>query len=449
MTSAGHPTTLAGWGQYPRVSCLLTRPETRAQLLRDRDPKGSVARGLGRSYGDPAVNEGGQVIDINGLDRYLDWDPSTAELRVEAGVSLAQIIADFAPRGFFPPITPGTKFVTIGGCIANDIHGKAHHVDGCFANCVKSMRVLLAGGEIVECSREQNSDLYWGTFGGMGLLGIVLDATIVLRPIETTYFRQEAISVANLDELIEAFETYDARYPYSVAWIDPLATGKTLGRGVLTVGEQLPLAELPKRLQKNPLVVAPPSKLSVPFEMPGFALNDLTVRILNVVLEQVQAGGRPVAHYEKFFFPLDFVGEWNRGYGPKGFTQYQFVIPLENGPENMRRILEKIAKSDQVPFLNVLKKFGKEHGLLSFPFEGYTFAIDFPIRDGLDRLVREIDEMVMAAGGRIYLGKDAFCDASTLRTMYPRLGEWLELKKKFDPNNEFTSNLGRRVGLCD
>ncbi|MBX3252032.1 MAG: FAD-binding oxidoreductase [Myxococcales bacterium] len=438
---------LSGWGKHPVARCRVRTPETREAVLAALTPN-VIARGLGRSYGDPALNASGVVLDLTRLDRYLGFDAATGTLTCEAGVSLAQIIEDFAPRGFFPAITPGTKYVTVGGCIANDVHGKAHHVDGCFSSCVDEISVLLASGEIVRASREENADLFWASFGGVGLVGIILTATLRLRRIETTYFHQRAVTVGDLDELLAAFEEYDAKYPYSVAWIDSLATGAKLGRGVLTVGDHAKLADLPARLARDPRRITPPSPLKVPFDLPSFALNTATIRVLNEVLDGVQSRGAPIAHYEKFFYPLDFVGEWNRGYGKRGFTQYQFVVPLADGPRHIRAILETIATSGQAPFLNVLKKLGKEQGLLSFPFEGYTFAIDFPIRDGLTELLHTLDRMVLEAGGRIYLGKDAFTDAATFRAMYPRVDEWLEIKARVDPEQVFQSDLGRRVGLC-
>jgi len=443
--------TLAGWGKYPRAVCEVSRPETAKEVrdsVAEAGAAGSIARGLGRSYGDPAVNEGGRVLELTKLDRYLGFDEATGTLTCEAGVSLGQIIADFAPRGWFPAVTPGTKFVTVGGCIANDVHGKAHHVDGCFSSCVESFRMLLASGEVAECSRETNPKLFWGTFGGMGLLGIVLDATLKLRKIETTFFRQKAVTARNLDELLDAIEENDAIYPYSVSWIDSLAVGKNLGRGVLTVGDHASLDDLKPAMRAAPLRVSAPSPLVVPFDLPSFTLSTFTIKILNVVLDQVQSHGASIAHYEKFFYPLDFVGEWNRGYGKRGFTQYQFVIPLDGGRERMRTILERIARSGCAPFLNVLKRFGEANEApLSFPFRGWTFAIDFPISDKLEPLLKDLDAIVLEAGGRIYLGKDAFVDAETFREMYPRADEWLELKREVDPDGVFESSLARRVGL--
>lgn len=444
--------TLAGWGNFPRVECEVVRPETprdlRAELSQHDAPL--IARGLGRSYGDPAVNDQGRVLDLTRLDRYLDFDPDTGRLTCEAGVSLEMILRDFAPRGFLPMITPGTKFVTIGGCIANDVHGKAHHIDGCFSRCTESMRVLLANGELVQASPTENADLFWASFGGMGLLGLIVDATIRLRRVETTYFRQTALSVPNLDALLDAFDEH-AHVPYSVAWVDSLASGSRLGRGVLTMGDHASLAELPAKLCREPLAISAPSPIVLPVEMPSAALNTASIRLLNIALDQLQKRGAPYAHYEKFFYPLDFVGHWNRGYGPRGFTQYQFVVPLEDGRRNIRELLEIIASSGQAPFLNVLKRFGPERPetMLSFPFEGYTFAIDFPIRDGLETLLRRLDERVLAMGGRIYLGKDAFLDRESFSQMYPKLDRWLAIKARYDPESRFSSNLGRRLGLSN
>jgi FAD/FMN-containing dehydrogenase len=347
-------------------------------------------------------------------------------------------------------INPGTKYVTIGGAIANDIHGKAHHVDGSFANCVQSFTILLAEGSVVHASRDENTDLFWANFGGLGLLGSILTATIRLRKIETTYFKQKAIKVNNLDELLDAIDEYDQQYDYSVAWVDSLATGKRLGRGVLTTGNAAKLADLPAKLAKNPLYTTPNPRLNLPFYVPGFALNTFTVSVLNKILETVQSGAGDFAHYEKFFFPLDAINNWNRGYGKNGFIQYQFVVPEEGGRKSISDILKVIAESGNSPFLNVLKKFGEgqSESMLSFPMKGYTFAIDFPVRKGLRDLTATLDQMVVDRGGRIYLGKDAMLkDHNLFKKMYPRWEEWVKIKQTYDPNDKFSSNLSRRLKL--
>ena len=449
MPKAGDTTRLAGWGANLRADCFLTEPASAAEVAAVLDPSGTIARGLGRSYGDCAINADGQVIGTAHLRRFLAFDEVTGVLTCEAGASLESIIETFTPHGWFPMITPGTKFVTVAGCIANDIHGKAHHAQGAFSNCVDSMTVLLASGEVFTASRSERADLFWASFGGMGLLGLILTATIRLRRIETTYFHQRSIRGSDLEGMLAALDEHDGSYPYSVATLDVLATGAHLGRGVLTVGDHAKRSDLPPRLAANPLRVSGPPKLTVPFDLPEFSLNPLTIRVVNAVIQRIQASAAPLGHYEAFFYPLDKIAHWNRGYGRRGFTQYQFVIPFANGLVQMRKILTAILSSGELPFLNVLKRLGKESGgTLSFPREGYTFAIDFPVREGTPALLRRLDAMVIDAGGRIYLGKDSYTDAATFRTMYPAVEGWLATKAKYDPQGVFTSNLGRRVGLA-
>lgn len=440
-------TELSGWGNYPRIGCRLVGVEHPDDVVRHLHPQGTIARGLGRSYGDAALNDEGVVLGLARMDRYVSFDAETGVLECEAGASLESILRDFLPRGWMPLVTPGTKYVTVGGCIANDVHGKAHHADGSFQASVEDFEILVADGRVVRASRTEHPDLFWANFGGMGLLGIILRARLRLRRVETAYFKQRAIRVGGLDELAERLSEFDSSHPYSVAWVDPLATGRELGRGVLTIGDHASLSDLSLEQRADPLPVAPPSPLFVPFEVPTGLLNRATIRLVNRVIDQTLARGGDLAHYEGFFYPLDAIGDWNRGYGHRGFTQYQFVIPLEDGVPRMRAILERIARSRFLPFLNVLKRLGPEAGVLSFPRSGYTFAIDFPIRDGLAAFLESLDELVIEAGGRVYLGKDAFVSAESLSQMYPQLDTWLEAKRTWDPDDAFTSNLARRVGL--
>jgi decaprenylphospho-beta-D-ribofuranose 2-oxidase len=438
-------TTLAGFGANSRSECRYVTPEGWGEVARAVERAGTALRGLGRSYGDAAMNGGGLVLGLARFDRYLAFDEATGVLTCEAGVSLGQIIADFAPRGWFPAITPGTKYVTIGGCIGNDVHGKAHHVQGSFVTSVVSMQVLLASGQVVTASRDENVELFFGSFGGLGLLGVVLCATLQLRRVETTWFRQKAIVARDLAEMLAAMAATDSKYAYSVAWVDPQATGARLGRGVLTVGDHASKVDLGGR---EALEVSGPPKLNVPFDLPDFVANAFTAWLANTAIKVLLSRAAPIAHYEKFFYPLDMATNWNRGYGRRGFTQYQFVVPMTDGERVLHGLLGAIATSGQPPFLNVLKRMGKaSQSPLSFPFEGYTFAIDFPIRDGTAALLERLDAMVIEAGGRIYLGKDAFVKPAALRAMYPRLPEFLALKAKLDPTNVFTSELARRVGL--
>lgn len=442
-------TQLAGWGANIRSDCIYREPEIPEQLARMVDKSGTIARGLGRSYGDAALNAGKTVLGTRTMDRIVSFDGETGVLVCEAGLSLAEIIRLFGPLGWFPMITPGTKFVTVGGCIANDVHGKAHHAQGSFVGSVDAMTVLLASGEIVNASREENADLFWASFGGMGLLGIVLTATIRLRRIETTYFRQRKIIAYDLEGMMDALDENDHAFPYSVATLDVIGTGTRLGNGILVVGDHATRAELPAELAAKPLLLSPSTPpLSVPFEMPELALNRVSIALVNEAILFIQRKPGAYAHYENFFYPLDMLANWYRGYGRSGFTQYQFVIPFADGKKRMRHLLEVILSAGQLPFLNILKRMGKESGgTLSFPREGYTFAIDFPIRPGTVELLRKLDRMILDYGGRIYLGKDSYVEADTFRAMYPAIDEWLAVKAKYDPNNVFTSDLGRRVGL--
>lgn len=440
--------TLSGWGNIPNAASKVVYPRAASEIKESFTTDKVLPRGLGRSYADQATNLNHSIIKMEKLNHFLAFDEQKGILTCEAGVSLEDIIQYLAPRGWFPMITPGTKYVTIGGAIANDVHGKAHHADGSFVNCVYEFTILLSDGRILKASREENSDLFWANFGGLGLLGTILTARIQLRKIETTYFVQKAKAAQNLDAMLELIDESDKHYSSSVAWLDSMAKGKSLGRGVLTMGNHATLADLPAKLKSNPLKLGKKAKLTVPFYLPSFTLNTLTVKILNTALYIMQKSGAPIAHYDKFFYPLDMINEWNRGYGKRGFIQYQFVLPMKDGKENIRKILTEITQSHCVPFLNVLKKFGKDQGgLLSFPFEGYTFAIDFPITTQLKPFTQKLDKMVLDMGGRIYLGKDAYLDEATFKAMYPQYKEWLEIKKKYDPKNIFSSDLSRRIGL--
>lgn len=438
---------LAGWGNYPMIESLTLNPRDEEDARIDLKKGTIIARGLGRSYGDQAVNEDKYVAITTKLNHFLQFDEKQGILECEAGVSLEEIITTFGPKGWMPMICPGTKFVTIGGAIANDIHGKAHHIDGSFVNCILSFTILLADGQVVEASRTENADLFWANFGGLGLLGVILKVRLKLRKIETTYFKTKSIVIRNLDHMLEALEQYDHEYNYSVAWIDALAKGKKLGSGVLSLGNSAKLTELPEKLKTEPLKLHKTGKLALPFFLPSFALNGLSVRLLNRVIAFVQNSPKAFIHYEKFFFPLDAINHWNKGYGKRGFIQYQFVIPEDNGKKNLTEILEMIASSGCTPFLNVFKRMGDGQGILSFPFKGYTLAIDFPVTKELLSFTPKLDAKVLSAGGRLYLGKDALLQETTFKAMYPQHREWMAIKRKYDPNNRFSSNISRRLGL--
>lgn len=444
----GKKETLSGWGNLPNASCRVYYPRAQEEVFLNGIPGPLIPRGLGRSYADQATNEAHAVVKLEKLNRFLHFDESTGILTAEAGVSFFEIIRHLTPRGWFPLITPGTKYITLGGAIANDIHGKSHHVDGSFVNCVRSFTILLANGEIAHASRDENAELFWANFGGLGLLGTILTVTLQLRKIETTYFRQEAAAIRDLHEMMDKLEASETEYSSSVAWIDPLARGKRIGRGVLTMGNHALREELPAKLKDHPLRLGRPAKVKIPFFLPSFLLNSTTIGILNTLIYAKQKSAAQFTHYDPFFYPLDVINDWNKGYGRRGFIQYQFVVPLDDARKNIRSLMAEIAGSACIPFLNVLKKFGPgNQAPLSFPMAGYTLAIDFPVTSQLLGFTRKLDKMVYEMGGRIYLGKDAYLTAPMFRAMYPRAEEWLQVKRRYDPTGRYASDLSRRLEI--
>ncbi|MGA9721312.1 MAG: FAD-binding oxidoreductase, partial [Candidatus Binatus sp.] len=436
---------LTGWGRYPLSESDIYRPDKIAELqaVVTADESSLIARGAGRAYGDAALNDQSRVVDLTRLNRMLSFDPSSGLLRCEAGVTIAELIDVFLPRGFFPPVTPGTRFVTLGGSIAADVHGKNHHRDSSLSSHVISFDLMIASGDVIRCSREENAAFFWATIGGMGLTGVILELELRMRRVESAYLEGEVIRAGNIDAAIEAFERIDAQYGYSVAWIDCNSGKSALGRSVLNVGNFATLDQLPRNLAQNPLSTMPKLSPLVPFDFPGFALNSLSVRAFNAL---IYAFGRDkAAHtifdWESFFYPLDSIRNWNRIYGKRGFVQYQCVWPPDESRAGLVEVLEAISRSGRGSFLAVLKKFGEQDGLLSFPMPGYTLALDFPVTDGLLEFLDSLDAMVLKRGGRVYLAKDARMSPETFRAMYPNLGKWQEAKALADPDNRFSSSL--------
>ncbi len=448
---------LSGWGNTsPSVASIvdvsaseLVRPGSLAEL--GPLARGAIVRGLGRSYGDPAQNGGGTVLRLAGDDSSMTLDPDAGTLTAGAGVSLDTILRDIVPRGWFVPVTPGTRFVTVGGCIASDVHGKGHHADRSFGSHVVAMTMLLADGTIHHITPDTHHDLWWATIGGMGLTGIIVDATFRLIPIETGHFLVDIERVPNLDALLQRMEDGDHQYRYSVAWIDLVATGSSLGRSVLSLGNHASLGELRSYEPKaalDPLAFDPPVLPDVPVGMPN-VLNRAAVRAFNEFwYRKTPREHHGIESITAFFHPLDMVGQWNRLYGRGGFLQYQFVVPFE-AVDTLRAIVGKISAEGHASFLAVLKRLGAESGgLLSFPKPGWTLTLDLPAGvDGLGRLLRELDELVMAAGGRHYLAKDAFCPPEVIRAGYPRLDEWKAIRHRVDPDGLWVSDQARRLEL--
>lgn len=410
-----------------------------------------LPRGLGRSYGDAALNRTGSVILSTRLNRFLDFDRATGVLACEAGVTFQDILRHFVPRGFFPPVVPGTKFVTIGGAVACDVHGKNHHVAGSIARHIVDFRLVTADGTLLRCSRQEHSEVFWATLGGMGLTGFVAEVRLRLQPITSAYVRVDHDRAPDLDAALAQFEESDHRYQHSVAWIDCLARGRSLGRSVLMRGNAVSAADLDPAAAARPFGGTPRGRLRVPVDLPGFLLNAPAMRAFNAAYyHRHPARARDIrTHFEPFFFPLDRIHDWNRLYGRRGFLQYQLVFPTGSARDGLLRILDAVARSGLGSFLAVLKRFGPAdpEAMLSFPLPGYTLALDMPYRTNLLPLLDRLDAVVADHGGRVYLAKDARLGAAAFRRMYPGLQRWREVRERLDPMHRFASDLSRRLGL--
>lgn len=445
-------TPLSGWGRYPVVKSYLQRPEKVSSfttILQESGKNPLIARGLGRSYGDAALNAKGNTVLTQRLNRMVAFDQQTGILRCEAGVTMKEILATFVPRGWFPAVTPGTKFVTVGGAVAFDVHGKNHHRDGTFSRHLRSLKLILASGETVQCSRQENRELFWATVGGMGLTGIITEAEFALHPIQTAYIKSHNIKAKNLDEAFALFDEYEPQYQYSVAWIDCLASGKSLGRSILMFGNHAAREDIPLKQQPEPLHLKPKPNLKVPFDLPAGILNRYTMSIFNTLYygKMRSKEVKSVIDYDSFFYPLDFIQNWNRLYGKQGYVQYQWVLPTEVSREALYRMLQLCSQTGWGSFLAVLKRLGSQEGWLSFPMAGYTLALDMPIRKGLWEFLRKLDKLVIEYGGRVYLAKDARLSAEAFRSMYPNFPHWLSVKERVDPHNRFSSALSQRLGV--
>lgn len=445
---------LSGWGRYASALCYLFRPERVrevAEVLQHGGMSSYLPRGLGRAYGDAALNSEQGVLLMERLDRYLAFDTETGLLRCEGGVALADIIATFLPRGWFLPVTPGTKFCTVGACVACDVHGKNHHHDGSLGNFVRSLTLLLPGGETVCCSRKQNSELFYATVGGMGLTGIILEVELQLRPVETAWIVVDYVRTRDLDDTLNTFHERDADYLYSVAWLDCVAQGRGFGRGVLMFGRHAGAGELPNAQRQNPFGIPRKRDKKLPLDVPEFVLNPLSLRVFNNLYYATHpARDSVLVDYNTYFYPLDSILQWNRAYGKRGFVQWQCVLPYENGVKSLEDILRTAQQRRAYPFLSVLKRMGESSGgMLSFPMPGYTIALDFSVRRGLFEVLDELDSIVLGAGGRLYLAKDARMSAETFNATYPLLPRWREVKAQVDPNGLLQSDLARRLRLVE
>lgn len=432
------PTLLAGWGRHSTTAVELAPSD-----LLPVPEQVSIARGLGRSYGDASLPSSPHrwALNTTHADRILAFDPATGRLRAEAGLSLEALNRLMIPRGFFPPVSPGTQFVTLGGMVAADVHGKNQHAQGNIGHHVTALRMLVADGRVVECSRTQHPDLFLATIGGMGLTGIVLEVELTMSKIASPWIWQESRRIRDIDEFEAALVEVAPQWPFTVGWLDCMASGKNLGRGLLMSGRWADPASAP---------LDPPTRKktsSVPFDFPELTLNPLSIGVFNEMIYRRQ--WRDVVEdfvsWEQFWYPLDSVHEWYRMYGKRGFTQYQFVLP-RTASGGARRLIEALQKLGGTIFLCVFKDFGKEsEGMLSFPMPGLTLAIDLPIRDDTQRVVDRMNELVIAEGGRIYLAKDSFTRGEHYRAMDPRVPAFEKVRDTWDPNRRFRSALSVRI----
>ena len=429
--------SLISWGMYPKVQNNVHKLKTIDGLKESiTQTKELIAYGNGRSYGDSAIAK--EIVHAEPYDYFLDFDEENGILHAQSGALLSDILEAFVPRGWFLKVTPGTKLITIGGAIASDVHGKNHHIEGCFSECVQEFSIMLENGEVT--TSKKGDELFLATCGGMGLTGVILDAKISLKKINSQFIRQTTIKTKNLKETFAAFEEYK-HLPYSVAWIDCLARDKEIGKCLLMVGDFADDGDLNYK---------PKGKLNIPFNFPTFALNNLSVKAFNWLYYNKAPNGtsKQRVGIDTFFYPLDAIRNWNRIYGKNGFTQYQFILPKESSFEGLQTILDKISKSGKGSFLAVLKLYGKENeNYLSFPIEGYSLALDFKIEKGLFELLDELDKVVVEHGGRIYLTKDVRVSKETFEKGYPDIEKFREYRKTNKMSEKFNSLQSKRVEI--
>lgn len=444
---------LSGWGRTaPSVAEVLSTPDAEqiVKAVEQAGPRGVIARGLGRSYGDNAQNGGGLVIDMPALNRIHSISADTATVDVDGGVNLDQLMRAALPMGLWVPVLPGTRQVTVGGAIACDIHGKNHHSAGSFGNHVRSMDLLTADGQVRRITPDgDDSALFWATVGGNGLTGIILRATIAMTPTETAYFIADGDVTASLDETI-AFHSdgSEANYTYSSAWFDAISAPPKLGRAAISRGSLATLDQLPEKLRRDPLKFDAPQLLTLPDVFPNGLANKYTFGPIGELWYRKSGTYRgKVQNLTQFYHPLDMFGEWNRAYGSAGFLQYQFVVPTE-AVDEFKAIIGDIQRSGHYSFLNVFKLFGPgNQAPLSFPIPGWNVCVDFPIKAGLDEFVTDLDRRVLQFGGRLYTAKDSRTTAETFHAMYPRIDEWIAVRRSVDPDGVFASDMARRLEL--
>ena len=441
-------TSLSGWGRYPVNDYPLSAARSERDVLQAFSRGGLIARGNGRAYGDAAASPS-CTLDMRGMNRMLAFDSITGELTAEAGVLLSDIIATFLPQGWFPAVTPGTRHVTLGGMIAADVHGKNHHRDGSMRSCVAWIDLACADGVVRRCSPTEDTELFDHSCGGMGLTGVILRAAIRLRSVQSGWIRQCTVAAPDLDSAMAVFEANEEA-SYSVAWIDTLSTGQSLGRSLVMLGEHAGLDELSAERRERPFEIPARRRLSVPFDLPSWLLNGPTVKLFNRLYYhagQRKAAQTQLASYDSYFYPLDAISGWNRIYGPRGFVQFQCVLPLAQSRAGLGELLARITASGRGSFLAVLKRFGTQSSPFSFPMEGYTLALDFPVSKRTFALYSALEAVVIAHGGRFYLAKDARMSADTLRASDKRTGDFVAFRDRRCLRRDLSSSQSERLKI--
>lgn len=429
-------TRYQSWGNFPRPESQEVYPlHWLSEVVLPGAPSSLLPYAYGRSYGDSCLNDGGALLAVGRLNRLIAFDDATGVVRAEAGISLEKLLEFAVPRGYFLPVTPGTKYISLGGAIANDVHGKNHHRAGTFGRHVRAFELLRSDGARIVCSETENAEMFRATVGGLGLTGLILWVELALRPIAGATIASDSVKFGSVDDFFAISAESDEAFEYTVAWVDCSSRGRKLGRGLFTRGNHAP----------GPLVASSKPKLAAPIDAPNFALNRWTVQAFNTLYynKQRQQVLSKEGHYESFFYPLDAVGAWNRIYGERGFLQYQFVLPFSGDTTAIREVFDRIAASKQASFLAVLKMFGDlpSPGLLSFPRPGVTLALDFANGGAKTMtLLEELDGVVHASGGRVYPAKDARMSAAHFQAFYP---EWRTFEAYIDPR--FSSSFWRRV----
>ena len=438
---------ISGWGRFPIINATVSSPRTETELIECIKQGNAIARGNGRSYGDSSISPTNTICMLN-FNRMLNFDVEEGCLTAESGVLLEDIVKIFVPRGWFPYVTPGTKFVTLGGMIAANVHGKNHHKNGSFGNFVEWLDIISNQGDVVRCSRTQNPDLFKWTIGGMGLTGVIIRAAIKLRPISSAFIAQRTLAAANISELMDMFKEHkDATY--SVAWIDCQKTGKTLGRSLLLLGEHADDFAIPEKYKRSPLLLHENKRKRIPFELPVTLVNNFSVRFFNsfYYLSGKYKNQKKTVSIENYFYPLDYIHGWNKIYGKGGFVQFQCVLPFEHSKNGINQLLRAIAKSRCSSFLAVLKVLGEDDGGLSFPMKGYTLALDFPINKKVLTLLHELDRITLQNQGRFYLAKDSRLTRKTFLKSEARAASFQSFRQNLNIEGAFNSSQSKRIGL--